>query len=85
MEDLKVLVDKDSFHEIQDYFLSVGVRWANKVRPTARKYEDDCMCLYFNAESRTIQYGIHKYNFDVDKAKEVSIDKFKSGIKPKGR
>ena len=77
--DLKVLVDKDSFHEIQDYFLSKGIKWDNSGLVT-RNYKKDWICLYYRARSRTIQYGVHKYNFDEDIAMEVSVKEFKNKI-----
>lgn len=77
--DLKVLVDRDSFHEIQDYFLSKGIKWDSSGLVT-RNYKDNWICLYFRHKSKTIQYGIHKYNFDVDIAKQVSVKEFKNKI-----
>lgn len=79
MTDLKVLVDKESFHEIQDYFLSKGIKWDQSGLVT-RNYKEDWICLYFRARSKTIQYGIQKYNFDVDIATEVSVKEFKNKI-----
>lgn len=78
--DLKVLVEKDSFHEIQDYFLSKGIKWDSSGLVT-RNYKEDWICLYYRAKSKTIQYGIHKYNYDLDIAKEVTSDEFKKALK----
>ena len=79
MKDLKVLINRDSFHEIQDYFLSVGIKWDNSGLVT-RNYKEDWICLYYRAKSKTIQYGIQKYNFDEDVALEVSVIEFKTMI-----
>ena len=79
MKDLKVLINRDSFHEIQDYFLSKGIKWDSSGLVT-RNYKEDWICLYYRAKSKTIQCGIHKYNFDSDVAKQVSVQEFKNKI-----
>ena len=79
MKDLKVLINKESFPDIQGYFLSKGIKWDNSGLVT-RNYEEDWICLYFRAKSNTIQYGIRRYNFDEDRADEVSVEEFKSKI-----
>ena len=33
-------------------------------------------CLYFRGKSNTLQFGIHEYCFEIDKAKEVTVDDF---------
>ena len=33
-------------------------------------------CLYFREKSNTLQFGIHEYCFEIDKAKEVTVDDF---------
>ena len=80
MGDLKVLVDRNSFHEIQDYFLSIGIKW-DKSGLVTRNYKDDWICLYYRAKTNTIQYGIHRYNFDIDVASEVIAKEFKNKIR----
>ena len=73
--DLKVKIDKKSFDLIQNKCFEKSIFW-NESGAIKRQYNEDIFCLYFRAESNTLQYGKYEYNFNFDKAKEVTIDDF---------
>lgn len=73
--DLKVKIDKDSFELIQETLLENGVYWDSSGN-IKKEYSESFFCLYYRAKTNTLQYGIYKYNFESDVAKEVCVDTF---------
>lgn len=73
--DLKVKIDKDSFELIQEALLENGVYWDSSGN-IKKEYSESFFCLYYRAKTNTLQYGIHKHNFERDEAKEVDVDAF---------
>lgn len=78
-KDLKVLVTKESFCDIQDFCLAKGIEWDSSGLVSI-EYKDSFLCLYFRAKTNSLQYGKHQYNYDLDIAKEVASDEFKRCI-----
>jgi|GEM_PF-4748143 len=73
--DLKVKIDKDSFELIQEALLENGVYWDSSGN-IKKEYSESFFCLYYRAEINALQYGMYKYNFESDAAKEVDVDTF---------
>lgn len=79
MGDLKVLVNESDFYFCQTCCITNNIPW-DQSGLVYKKYKPEYICLYFRAKSKTLQYGIRKYNFNEDVAKAVTISEFANAL-----
>ena len=73
--DLKVKIDKNSFKTIQNKCFKNSIFWDGS-GAIKQPFNKNMFCLYFRGKSNTLQFGIHEYCFEVDNAKEVTVEDF---------
>lgn len=73
--DLKIKVNKETFTIIQDACFEYGIYWEHS-RDIKKEYNETIFCIYYRKTSNSLQFGNRQYNYEADKAQEVTVDEF---------